>query len=67
MPAPYLPRHQLSKAAYGPESLSIALLRGLTGSPTGPSILFLILSAATALMAALVAGGLAASPFSLPG
>lgn len=37
--------------------------RGLTGSPTGLDILFLALSAATLLAAALTLGGLLAGPF----
>lgn len=36
---------------------------GLTGSPTGPDILFLVLAAATLLAAALTLGGLLAGPF----
>ena len=73
MPTPYRPRHQLSKAAGGSQPTACPGYRrpdpsrGLTGSPTGPDILFLALVCATLLTSALCLGGLLAGPFSLPG
>lgn len=69
MYTPYRPRHRRPRTAGGPEGLPVPRRpdpsRGLTGSPTGPdTLLLIILTVTTALVAALVLGGLAASPFS---
>lgn len=65
MSTPYRPRHRRSKAVGGPGSRPCPdPSRGLTGSSTGPDLLFLALSAATLLWAAICLGGLLAGPFS---
>lgn len=63
MATPYHPRHHRSRSAYGPLSPLLRSFLGLTGSPTGPDLLFLALSCLTVLAALAVAGGLAAHPF----
>jgi hypothetical protein len=70
MSTPYRPRHRRYKAVGGSQPPACPGYRhpdpsrGLTGSPTGPDILFLALVCATLLGAALCLGGLLASPFS---